>query len=64
MKTEHMDQLIKQGFSHGLAKALFKNKHAFDHRIWVVDNSGSMQIGDGHRIVEIAGGKIVAQPVR
>jgi len=27
-----------------------ENIQSFHHRIWVVDNSGSMQIGDGHRV--------------
>lgn len=48
----HVRQLVEQGFSSGLARALASNAAAFDHRIWVVDNSGSMQIGDGHRICE------------
>ena len=60
--TEHMEELLKQGFSRGLAAALASNADAFDHRIWVVDNSGSMQIGDGHRILEVDG-RITAQPV-
>lgn len=45
-----MSILSEQGFSKGLAKALVENAQSFDHRIWVVDNSGSMQIGDGHRV--------------
>jgi len=52
MDSEHLDLLFQQGFSTGLAKALSTNALSFDHRIWVVDNSGSMQIGDGHRIVK------------
>lgn len=56
-----MKVLLEQGFSLGLAKALAENTQSFDHRIWVVDNSGSMQIGDGHR-VSIADGKITLIP--
>jgi len=44
--------LQDQGFTRGLAEALTKNILAFPLRIWVVDNSGSMTIRDGHRIVE------------
>lgn len=45
-----------------MAKALAENAQSFDHRVWVVDNSGSMQIGDGHR-VNNADGKITMVPV-
>lgn len=51
MNDDHVTELYQQGFSTGLAKALAENATAFDFRFWVVDNSGSMQIGDGHRIV-------------
>ena len=63
LRTEHVKQLIDQGFSYGLAKALAQNADAFDRRIWVVDNSGSMQIGDGHRIVINSNGRVEATPV-
>ena len=60
----HVQQLLEQGFSAGLAKALSHNADAFFKRIWVVDNSGSMQIGDGHRIViNSSNGKVEATPV-
>lgn len=59
---EHVTILVEQGFSLGLARALAENTQSFDHRIWVVDNSGSMQIGDGHR-VNNADGKITMLPV-
>lgn len=56
------DLLLQQGFSRGLAKELAANADSFCQRIWVVDNSGSMQIGDGHRVTSI-NGKIGMQPV-
>lgn len=62
LTQEHISILLEQGFSRGLAKALVENAQSFDHRIWVVDNSGSMQIGDGHR-VNNADGKITMVPV-
>ncbi len=47
----HVQELIKEGYSTGLAKALSENAATYDFRFWVIDNSGSMQIGDGHRFV-------------
>jgi hypothetical protein len=44
--------LQDQGFTRGLAKTLTDNNASFPLRIWVVDNSGSMRIADGHRIAE------------
>ena len=35
----------------GLAMSLNDAKKSFAKRIWIVDNSGSMQATDGHRIV-------------
>ncbi|EJK53127.1 hypothetical protein THAOC_27494, partial [Thalassiosira oceanica] len=39
-----------QGYSTGLARALAENAARFAFRFWVIDNSGSMRIGDGHRL--------------
>ena len=61
LSTEHVSILVEQGFSLGLAKALAENTQSFDQRIWIVDNSGSMQIGDGHRVKDIDG-KITLLP--
>ncbi|KAL7546440.1 hypothetical protein ACHAWF_009822 [Thalassiosira exigua] len=47
-----MQQLVSQGFTHGQAKSLAQTIKSFPLRIWVVDNSGSMQMTDGHRFVE------------
>lgn len=44
-------KLKQQGFTTGLAHSLSKNNKSFPLRIWVVDNSGSMQTSDGHRII-------------
>uniref|UniRef100_A0A7S4VIL9 VWFA domain-containing protein n=1 Tax=Ditylum brightwellii TaxID=49249 RepID=A0A7S4VIL9_9STRA len=53
---ELTDRAIKtlqdQGYTTGLAKSLVENRIAFPLRIWIIDNSGSMQKPDGHRIVE------------
>jgi len=59
----YIASLKDQGFSTGLAVALSLNVKVFDRRIWIVDNSGSMEIGDGHRVVTTCDQKIVAQAV-
>ncbi len=43
---------MQQGFTRGLATSLAQTIKTFPLRIWVVDNSGSMQNTDGHRFVE------------
>lgn len=52
VNESHVEQLMQQGFTRGLAQSMAKNNQHFPYRIWVVDNSGSMQRPDGHRIVE------------
>ena len=52
---------MNQGFSLGLIKALLSNKECFHYRIWVVDNSGSMAIGDGRTFALTSKGKIEAR---
>lgn len=47
----NLHYLAMQGFTSSLARSLIEAKEAFALRIWVVDNSGSMQAADGHRIV-------------
>lgn len=44
--------LQSQGYTSGLIQSMSKNTLAFPLRIWVVDNSGSMATGDGHRLLE------------
>lgn len=51
MTSNQYSRLLREGYSTGLALALTENASRYDFRFWVVDNSGSMQIGDGHRIV-------------
>lgn len=46
-----INRLMEQGYTRGLAMSLNDTKKTFLKRIWVVDNSGSMQATDGHRIV-------------
>mmetsp|Transcript_3435 Transcript_3435/g.5150 ORF Transcript_3435/g.5150 Transcript_3435/m.5150 type:complete len:426 (+) Transcript_3435:77-1354(+) len=47
-----IQQLVNQGYTRGLATSLAQTIKNFPLRIWVVDNSGSMQNTDGHRFVE------------
>jgi hypothetical protein len=46
-----INRLKSQGFTSGLAEALSQNNLAFPLRVWVIDNSGSMNADDGHRII-------------
>lgn len=48
---DKVKQLQAQGYSKGLIEALQKNSLTFPLRIWVVDNSGSMNAHDGNRMV-------------
>ncbi len=51
--SEHQIQrLVEQGYTRGHAISLAQTIKNFPLRIWVVDNSGSMQTADGHRFVE------------
>ena len=51
-RLERIDMLRKQGYTRGLAESLDQSKQAFPLSIWIVDNSGSMQHVDGHRIIQ------------
>mmetsp|Transcript_46219 Transcript_46219/g.56002 ORF Transcript_46219/g.56002 Transcript_46219/m.56002 type:complete len:415 (-) Transcript_46219:254-1498(-) len=52
INEDQIARLKDQGFTIGLAKSLSENHKVFPLRIWVVDNSGSMNKPDGHRIIE------------
>ena len=45
-------ELKAQGYTSGLAQAAVKNRYCFPIRYWIIDNSGSMNKTDGHRILE------------
>lgn len=59
LSEKQIQQLIDQGFTKSLAESLNQTKREFALRIWVVDNSGSMQTADGHRIVNEYSGSSV-----
>ena len=52
IKEKQIRELKDLGYTTGLANALSDMKRSFPLRIWIVDNSGSMQNGDGYRFVE------------
>lgn len=52
LNSKQLETLTKQGFTPSLAASLDDVKKNFPLRIWVVDNSGSMFLNDGHRIVD------------
>ena len=56
---QEIHTLRSQGYTTGLIQSLQRNKLLFPLRIWVVDNSGSMSMGDGHRIVNTLSNKDV-----
>lgn len=45
------------GLPPGIQEEFLRSIAAFPLRLWVIDNSGSMQTTDGHRIVRGAGGR-------
>jgi hypothetical protein len=50
--TVHERELQKTlGIPDGLMKTLLSNNDEFSKRIWIVDNSGSMGMADGHQLV-------------
>ncbi len=48
---DQVKALKKQGFTSGLAKSLKDNTINLPLRFWILDNSGSMNSADGHRII-------------
>jgi hypothetical protein len=51
LDDNQIQRLVEQGFTRGLSMSLNQMKEVFALRIWIVDNSGSMQKTDGHRII-------------
>ena len=48
---DQIQSLLEQGYSRGLAQMLGESLDVFPLRVWIVDNSGSMSLNDGHRFV-------------
>jgi len=57
MKKCYLVYTQKDSLKVGLAKSLILNVIEFPLRIWIVDNSGSMSMPDGHRFLEMNHGK-------
>lgn len=51
LSDQEIKQLEEQGFPEGLARTLSANNEVFPLRIWIVDNSGSMNAPDGCRLI-------------
>lgn len=51
-----LSALRKQGYPQGLAEELGRSRHAYPHRFWVVDNSGSMRASDGTELRQKSSG--------
>ena len=54
-----ISELMKQGYTRGLAASLAQTIRTYPLRIWIVDNSGSMQNTDGHRFIETSSSRDV-----
>jgi Mg-chelatase subunit ChlD len=52
ISEQQISKLVEQGYTRGHAISLAQTIKNFPLRLWVVDNSGSMQTADGHRFVE------------
>ena len=46
-----IEHLLRQGFTRGLTESMNDLKTVFALRYWIIDNSGSMQKPDGHRMI-------------
>lgn len=51
LSRDEKASLRDQGYTDGLIKSIARSNMDFPLRIWIVDNSGSMAAGDGHRLV-------------
>jgi len=51
-------ELVSQGYTSGMTKAIGNCVNTFPLRIWLVDNSGSMATSDGNRMVNAKNGEL------
>lgn len=57
LDNHKLTKLEYNGFTKGLARALVENSEAFPVRYFIIDNSGSMNKDDGHKLIETMNGK-------
>lgn len=63
VRAEAVRSLYNSGYTPGMIDLLTSHAKIFATRIWILDNSGSMAIGDGYRIVETADRRVEGQTV-
>lgn len=51
LDANQLSQLQQQGYTDGLSRALAKSCSSFPLRLWIIDNSGSMNSADGNMLV-------------
>jgi len=51
LNYDQIKQLKSQGYTQGLIDIIAQMTEYFPHRVWVVDNSGSMNKDDGNRLI-------------
>lgn len=61
--VETVQNLYRNGYTPGLVNLLTSHREKFAARIWILDNSGSMAIGDGYRIVQTSNQRTEGQRV-
>lgn len=49
--SEQVQCLMQQGFTSSLARLVIQHSKSFALRIWIIDNSGSMNAADGKKLV-------------
>jgi hypothetical protein len=61
LDQHQLSSLALQGYPAGLAQELGRTRGAYPLRFWIVDNSGSMRMNDGH---ELRGGSSTQAQIR
>ena len=59
LNENQIQKLLDQGYTRGLAASLNQMRDVYALRFWIIDNSGSMQKTDGHRMVPTKNREVV-----